>query len=371
MATETTVPDDELLALLNRAFDGWGSAEYFDWKYGDFPGYDPATDDFVVTNDDGEVVAARRVFERELATPAGTATVHVHGGTVVDEPYRGRGHYSELLERSMAHSREHADHVVTFNRAGKITTEHHEKNGWRKVTLPVHTRVLSPSRVLAHYVLDSDLARTAADYVAPVDRRLTRSDAVSKLMARAADVVYGDDDGDQPDGDENNSGTSTAASEGRYDVTVVDGRAVPDDLVDELAAHLRDDINAPYHFGRSAETIRHAGRYPDASVYVARGDDGDLRDFLVAGALRKGGFTEYRVVEQTWSDPAAARRLFERLETDARRGGADVIVACSERRPAPDWVSLGTEYMMWPPDFGHRDLPESPSRWRLTAYDVL
>lgn len=370
MATETTVPDDELLALLNSAFDGWGSEAYFDWKYGTFPGYDPATDNFVVTNDAGAVVAARRVFERELQTPDGTATVHVHGGTAVDEAYRGRGHYSELLDRSMAYSREHADHVVTFNRAGKITTEHHEKNGWRKVTLPVHTRVLSPSRVLAHYVLDSDAARTAADYVAAVDRRLTRSDAVSKLLASAADVVYGDDDSERA-GEENRSGSPPTAPQGRYDLEVVDGRALSEDLVEELAAHLRDELDAPYHFERSAETIRHAGRYPDASVYVARDGDGTLRDFLVAGALRKDGFTEYRVVEQTWSDPAATRFLFERVEADARRDGADVIVACTDRRPTPSWISLGTEYMMWPPDFGDADLPESAEQWRLTTYDVL
>ena len=369
MATDTTVPDDELLALLNRAFDGWGSEAYFDWKYGTFPGYDPATDNFVVTNDAGAVVAARRVFERALRTPDGTATVHVHGGTVVDEAYRGRGHYSELLDRSMAYSREHADHVVTFNRAGKITTEHHEKNGWRKVTLPVHTRVLSPSRVLAHYVLDSDIARTAADYAAAIDRRLTRSDAVSTLVASAADAVYGDD-GTAEAGDGDGSGSPPAPG-GGYDLAVVDGRALTDDLVEELAAHLREELEAPYHFERSAETIRHAGRYPAASVYVARDGDGTLRDFLVAGALRKDGFTEYRVVEQTWSEPAATRRLFERVEADARRDGADVIVACSERRPAPNWIGLGTEYMMWPPDFGDRALPASPEAWRLTTYDVL
>ena len=397
MATETTVPDDgELLDLLNRAFDGWGSREYFDWKYGDYPGYDPARHNFVVTDDDGAVVGARRIWERTLRAPGGeTRTVHVHGGTVVDEARRGRGHYTDMLERSMDYSREHADHVVTFNRAGKITTEHHEENGWRKLTLPVHTRVLSPSRVFAHYVLDSDAARSVADYAATVDRQVTRSDLVTKLLASAADVVYGDDregedkddSGGEPDGDvdaeggreygynaagRDSGGRTDAAEAGdRPRVEVVDGPDLDDDLADELAAHLEGELDAPYHFERSAEAVRHAARYPEASVYLARDADGALRDFLVAGTLRKDGLSECRVLEQTWAEPSATRRLFERLEADVRANGADVIVVCSDRRPAEGWVTMGTEYMMWPPEFGEASLPESPEEWRLTAYDVL
>jgi GNAT superfamily N-acetyltransferase len=381
MAAERTVPDDrELLALLNRAFDGWGSERYFEWKYDAFPGYDPERDNFVATNDDGEVVAARRVFERPLQTPDGRATVHVHGGTVVDPDYQGRGHYSRLLEESMVYSREHADHVVTFNRAGKITTDHHLENGWRHLTLPVRTRVLSPSRVLAHYVVDHDAARTVAGRVAAIDRRLTRSDAVSRLLATAAGAIYGGGDGganggEGAPGDRNGrtdgDATPPATPDGTCTVEILDGRDLEGDGLQELADHLEAELDAPYHFERSAETLRHAARYPGASVYVARDGDGDLRDFLVAGTLQKEGFAECRVVEQTWADPAATRRLFERVEADARREGADVIVTCSAHSPGPNWIEMGTEYMMWPPDVGEGSLPASPAEWRLTAYDVL
>ena len=365
MATETRAPDDrELLALLNSAFDGWGSERYFEWKYGDFPEYDPAADNFVVRNDAGEVVAARRIFRRRLRTPGGTVPVHVHGGTAVHEDYRGRGHYTELLERSMAYSREHAEYVVTFNRAGKITTQHHEANGWRHLTLPVHSKVLSPSRVLAHYVLDHDVARRAAGYASAVDRQVTRSDLVARLLAAGADAVYGDGgDGGDP--------VPPTVAEATYEVETVEGRALSGDLLEELSGLLEDELAAPYRFERSPETLSHAARYPEATVYVARDGGGNLRSFLVAGYLRKEGLTECRVVEQTWVEPAATRLLFERVEADARRAGADVVVACSGRQPAPGWVGLGTEYMMWPPEFGTGSLPESPDEWRLTTYDVL
>ena len=397
MATETREPDDdELLALLNSAFDGWGSERYFEWKYTDYPDYEPADDNFVVRNDAGEVVAARRIFRRQLRTPGGSVPVHVHGGTAVHEDYRGRGHYTELLERSMEYSREHAEYVVTFNRAGKITTEHHRKNGWRHLTLPVHTKVLSPSRVLAHYVVDDDLARTVAGYASKLDRQVTRSDLVSKLLATAAGAVYGDGasagagekgasadagtkgastDAEGASADAGNGGNSDGfpptVAEATYDVETVDGRALSDELLEELYGRLREELEAPYRFERSPETLRHAGRYPEATVYVARDGAGNLRSFLVAGYLRKEELTECRVVEQTWAEPAATRHLFERVEADARRAGADVVVACTERRPAPGWVGLGTEYMMWPPDVGSGSLPESPGEWRLTTYDVL
>jgi GNAT superfamily N-acetyltransferase len=373
MATERRVPDDgELLALLNSAFDGWGSERYFAWKYTDFPDYEPATDNFVVRNDAGQVVAARRIFRKRLQTPEGPVPVHVHGGTAVHEDYRGRGHYTELLERSMAYSRQHAEHVITFNRAGKITTEHHRKNGWRYLTLPVYSKVLSPSRVLAHYVLDDDVARRVAGYAAKVDRQVTRSGLVSRALATVADAIYGDSapagaEGGAPAGDE----LPPTVPEVTCDVETVDGRELSDELAEKLYDRLGEELEAPYRFERSAETLRHAGRYPEATVYVARDGTGNLRSFLVAGYLRKEELVECRIVEQTWGEPAATRRLFERVESDARRAGADVVIACSRRRPAPGWVGLGTEYMMWPPDVGSGSLSESAEKWRLTAYDVL
>lgn len=358
-----TADPDELLALLNRAFDGWGSRAYFRWKYTAFPEYDPETDDFLVTDDAGRPIAARRIFRRRMRTPDGESTVHVHGGTVVDRAHRGRGHYSALLERSMAFSEATADHVVTFNRAGKLTTDHHLENGWAYLTLPVYTRVISPAAVLGHYVLERDAAKRLARRLARVDRVATRSRVVSRALARAGGLAYGDDGG--------GGATPAAADAADYDVAVVDGEELGDDLIAELSSHLEAELEAPYRFERSPETIRHAGRYPGARVYTARDAGGDLAAFVVAGLLEKADVTEGRVLEQTWTDPAATRRLFERFEAEARRAGADVLVACTDRRPGSAWLAMGTEYMMWPPTFGDHRLPNSGDAWRLTAYDVL
>jgi len=52
----------ELYELLTHTFEGWGSSEYFEWKYDLYPNYDPTTDDLTITNAEGRIVAARRVF---------------------------------------------------------------------------------------------------------------------------------------------------------------------------------------------------------------------------------------------------------------------------------------------------------------------
>lgn len=367
MSTQIHEPaPDELLALLNHAFEGWGSEAYFRWKYTSFPRYSPNEDNFVVRNDSGDLVATRRLFQRRLELPDGRRVpVHVHGGTAVHEAYRGRGHYTEILEESMDYSRRTAEHIFTFNRKGKITTKHHRKNGWRWITLPISVRVLSPSTVLSHYVLESEAIRAAADRLSGLDRRLTAYEPVGRLLSRTATAVHGATCDDLPiaprDGAESN-----------YRIDALDGTELADELVAELFEHLAAGIDADYRFDRSVETMRHCVSYPGSRVFVAREGAGRaICGFVVAGLLEKDGLTECRILEQTWQNPAATRELLDRVEGYARGADADVVVLCSEYRPGPEWLELGTEYMMWPPEFGDRSLPTDRTDWRVTVYDVL
>lgn len=355
--------EDDLFELLNGALGDWTSRAYFDWKYVRFPGYDPVEDNFVVTSSTGELIAARRLFQRTVHLSGGeTAVAHVHGGTVVREDHRGRGHYSELLAESLAYSRRRADYVFTFNRAGGLTARHHHENGWNHLVLPYHVKVLSPTRVAAEYLLDTPLARAIADVAGSVDARVTRSDRASRAIARAGTLIYGESEVPLADG---RAGASTA-----HEVDVVDE---PDaDLLRRLQAHLVECIDADHYFERTPEQLRHAASYPGASVYLARERGGtDVDAFLVAGYLEKPEITECRVLEGTWGDHSATRRLFEVVERDARARGADVLIACAEYLPARSWFTLGTQLMMWPNDPGDRGLPTWNDRWRLTVYDIL
>jgi len=372
----------ELHSLLSDAFEGWGSEAYFTWKYTAYPDYKPQADNFTIRNDAGRIVAARRVFRHQIHTPTGELlSTHIHGGTAVAEAYRGRGYYTELLEESRAQTERDADCLVTFNRAGKITTKHHKKNGWNWFRLPVYASVISPSRVFSKYMIENDTLSNTIGYLSAVDRTLTRSNLVSRSMATVADRLYGDPNRTTADGQKSaldwvyadqDSGNRSNGERSDSTVTITQSDGVPAaSTVSELHELLQTQLTGKYHFSRSIERLKHCLSYPSATVFVARDADGTLIDFVVAGVLDKDGFTECRVLEQTWRRPSITRTLFDAVEAHARQQGADVVVASTANQPAAHWIPLGTEYMMWPPTGRSADLPTDPADWRVTMYDIL
>ncbi len=371
----------ELYELLTHAFEGWGSRAYFEWKYDRYPNYDPSTDDLTITNAEGRIVAARRVFRHRMQTPAGASlSVHIHGGTAVHEAYRGRGYYTRLLEESMRLSRREADVILTFNRDGKITTKHHEKNGWKWLRLPVFVSIISPSRLVSYYMTSSDTIKKATHKFSVIDRKLTDNPIVSHSMATLVSRLYADSERTRQDtspigaaikprkpsfnGDD---GDSVAD----YDIHRIDG-SVSETVVDELHSTLQKELPDSYYFERTTEKLKHCLSYPESAVFVAREADTErLLDFVIVGTLMKGALSECRVLEATWRYPAVTRQLFSAVDSYGRETGVDVIVACSRRQPGPHWAPLDTEYMMWPPETASCELPTDPDDWRITMYDIL
>ena len=374
----------ELHSLLSDAFDGWGSNDYFAWKYTQYPNYDPTTDDFTIRNDEGRVVAARRVFRHTVRTPNGESlSTHIHGGTAVAEPYRGRGYYTELLEASTELSEREADWLVTFNRAGKITTKHHKKNGWNWIRLPVYASVISPSRVYSHYISDSDVVSELTGHLSAVDRKLTANSVVSQSIARVASRLYGDSESthnptDTPreNGTKNGSTNASAVDTSSSSLPAYSiqryPESIPESTVEDVHERLQTQLSDKYYFDRSIERLKHCLSYPNANLFVARQKATDeLLDFVIVGTIEKDGLTESRVLEQSWSHPQITRQLFRAVDTECRTQGADVVVAASSCRPGEQWVPLGTEYMMWPPSKDGPHLPADRNAWRVTMYDIL
>jgi len=255
----------ELHSLLSDAFEGWGSEAYFTWKYTAYPDYKPQADNFTIRNDAGRIVAARRVFRHQIHTPTGELlSTHIHGGTAVAEAYRGRGYYTELLEESRAQTERDADCLVTFNRAGKITTKHHKKNGWNWFRLPVYASVISPSRVFSKYMIENDTLSNTIGYLSAVDRTLTRSNLVSRSMATVADRLYGDPNRTTADGQKSaldwvyadqDSGNRSNGERSDSTVTISQSDGVPAaSTVSELHELLQTQLTGKYHFSRSIET---------------------------------------------------------------------------------------------------------------------
>jgi len=374
----------ELHRLLSDAFDGWGSDDYFVWKYTQYPNYDPSTDNFTVQNDAGRVVAARRVFRHTLWTPAGESlSAHIHGGTAVAEAYRGRGYYTNLLTASTERSEREADCLFTFNRSGKITTKHHKKNGWNWFRLPVYASVISPSRVYSHYISERNFVSELSDHVSAIDRKFTANRVISQSMARLAGRLYGESDNTHYSADTPRQNGSTVcstnglATEGRtdslpeYSIQQLTG-PVSESTLRAVHKRLQTQLSDKYHFDRSIERVKHCLLYPKANLFVAREKTtGELLDFVIVGTIEKDGLTESRVLEQSWSHPPITRQLFQAVVRERRDSGSDVVVAASTVQPGAEWIRLGTEYMMWPPTADGPQLPTDPDSWRVTTYDIL
>lgn len=379
VATEPaqTTPDPaSLRRLLDSAFDGWGDADYFRWKYADFPGYDPAAHNFVVERD-GEVVAARRVFPKPLVTPAGERTVHVHGGTAVARDYRNRGLYTRLVEQSRGYSEAAGSPaVLTFNREGKITTAAHRRRGWSSRTLPLSILPRSPGALVAEYagaVVGDRPALTAA-------ARATASRLGPRGLARAVEFAA--------NGDRSLSGavrTAAAATgdlrprgrdppappaTGHLSAVVSDYRPADADAVLDLfdAAVARHDVA----FARGTAELEHMLDAPRSDGLVAR-VDGDVAGFAAVGVVDRGALTEARVLDVVAEGDDAEAALLAAVERAAADRDADVVSLVHPRSPDPRWARLRTEYVMWDwltdlPSWGHA---LTTGRWRLTGYDVL
>lgn len=356
--------DDSLYELLNTAFDGWGDESYFDFKYTDFPDYDPAEHNFLVERD-GRVVAARRVFSKRLLVgDERSQLVHVHGGAAVHPEYRGQGLFTDLVAESREYSRDAGSPVVmTFNRRGKISTQAHMRRDWEYRTLPLHLRVLSPGVVVeehAHEILpeypglESVTALAGAvgnsalpDWAIARTVELATSGTVSRPLT--------------PNGQETARGDGITVRP--YDPEDVD--AVSELFDDELR---KFDVA----FERDREHVRHMVNYDHAESAVAV-RDGNVVGFACVGLIEQGRMTEARVFDAVHATPAVGDELLRWVVTTARRRDADVVSTLRGERPGPGWASLRTDLVMW--DYlqdrheWHRLL--SDGDWRITGYDVL
>lgn len=351
----------ELYNLLNHGFDGWGTKEYFEWKYNLYPDYDPEMDNFVIYCD-SDLVAARRIFRRELVAPNGERhTAHIHGGTVVHKDYRGKGYYSKLLDRSMSFSNSNAEYVFTCNRDGKITTKHHQKDGWNQLILPLYIKVLSPSKVINEYMLNSDIFDYASDHLSTFERRIMSVDAVSEIASKCTRMLYNNRE---------SIGPTMTLSNSSYDINIFQGKELKGKIIHKIYNLLGNNALPYYHFNRSPETIRHCISYPESRIFIAQDKETDgLLSFAITGILDKKGIRECRVLDHAWKDSKTAQQIYKKIEEVALNHDVDVIITCSKYRPNLGWSALATDYLMWPDD--NPSLPTSANQWRITTYDIL
>jgi len=311
------------------------------------------------------LIGARRIFRKSIVTPSGKELpVHVHGGTVIDKDHRGRGYYSELLEQSMEYSENEVDYVITFNREGKITTKHHKKEGWNWVTLPIYTKIISPSKLLSHQYLDNELSKFGSELAKPVEKRLTRLDLVSRAITKAASLKFGESAG--------SSSRRKISNEKGIEIASKNGDEISEEELREMVELLEEDIEGNHHYQRNISILNHCVKYPESRVFTARRKDDELVGFAVCGILEKAGLRECRILEQNWMDEKVGEQVLKEVENDSRDRDVDVIAVASDKFPEdPTWLKIDTEYMMWEELSDGKKLSKSSESWKLSIYDVL
>jgi GNAT superfamily N-acetyltransferase len=401
------VDQSRVLSLLNESFEDWGDKELFQWKYNEYPGYDPDEHAFSITID-GELAAFRRVFRKELVVDGETVPIHIYGDTAVAPKYQGRGLYSELYERTKEYSEQSdAKYVAAFNRKGNLTFDANLERGWSYRTLPLQLRILSPKAVLETYAsLITDqlpaihsLANLIGNrlHVSTSDGRLTVEEIVTNstgsadqsvgpalsdtAVTRYVEAVSTDGNtitdlvvssaqlaanGHISVGRPTESTTLTFGSAEPVDSSIQ--QAVAENELDELVSLY--DVNSSFH--RTREDIEHIIQYPDSDVVLAR-RDGAIVGYAVLGSYKNGGVIEGRVLEiQTDGDSEGVfSPLIARVESRAIERGFDLILILSDTCLGKQWASIDQQVLAWnelEQTNNHSVQYESP---RITLYDIV
>lgn len=403
-------PVEDVLALLNSAYDGWGDEEYFEWKYNEYPDYDDDEHVFYIESDD-ELVAYRRVFYKELERNDVLIPVFVHGDMAVGKPHRGHGHYSTLYSSTIEYCKqEGAQLAMAYNRKSNLSFKANRKRGWRYQDLPVNILILSPSTVIERNanlaladspplqrlldiggdrinivtsdgsisgsaLIDNDsqeAPRTSLD-VCFSDRAVTRlvetmtNDGLPAVVTAglasiaAGDISFGRDEQPQSAG--------TNSSRAREDVDVSYQETVSPTEIDEMLS-LYDRGNV-VSFRRDERDLDHLMAYPDATVLFARRNS-ELTGFAVVGTHRDGPVVEARVLELTHRTADDFEALVAEVKNMALTEGCDLVLLISERKPGNEWARIDMQTIVWD-GLGNDEIATYLEEEQITVslYDVV
>ncbi|MCU4753667.1 GNAT family N-acetyltransferase [Halobacteria archaeon AArc-curdl1] len=414
MTSNTTIEsvsdrEQEVLSLLNEAYDNWGDATHFRWKYDEYSGYDPEKHTFAVIKDGEEVVAFRRMFEKELRTGDGTVTTFVLGDTAVAPDHRGQGHYSDLHAKTTTYGKSSgAAATITYNNVGRVTFKANRQRGWEYSVLPLRLYIHSYETVLSHY---ADLAVSKDSLFASVakrfgDRFVLRADEERVSIVK---IFGGDESGDQlqieaaasrqavarlvevasndsvsravptgikllASGDISLIGdpdpAPTRSREPDSEVMVVDPESLSRDDIETMVDLCKFTSAGRPTFRRERRDVEHMLAYPDAEVLVVK-EGAELTGFAVIGPYDNDGVVEARVLDQAAPSDAVADQLRRKLERYTGNEGYDLLVMISDRAPNPEWASIDQQVLMWTEADGLESGKQTFKNLQVSFYDVL
>lgn len=385
---------DELLALLNGAFGGWGTAEFLQWKYDRYPGYDPSEHNFYIEIE-GQLVAFRRVTEKHIAANGTDIPVIVFGDGAVTQDLRGQGLYSKLHTKTMDQYGD-VGVVSTFNRVGSVTHKTNLNRGWKARVLPIHMRVLDYGNVIAEYatnVIEED--SIPHQFLEIVDRHLdfrtthgtdlTLTSSENKtqtsilpaipvpvtILQRTIAIAVRTSPTDAIADSIGNLGSSeNGDSSGRLEP----GTEYSIETVQEPSSATVEDVLPffdadPPAFRRTKAEVEHLLAYPEADLVVVR-RNGDLAGVSVVGPEYRPLTTEGRVLELQASDAKTRDLLFDVIEDLGHQRDYDTLVI-AEHVNRKGWLRVDRQVFMWDPTTASEAAKEPLETGRLGMYDIV
>ena len=367
--------------LLDDAFDGWGSRRLFEWKYRQYPGFDPAEHCYRIESDG--IIGFRRVFEKDLRVDGTTHPVHVFGDTAVGAAHRGNGYYSDLREETRRYVNEvDSRATLAYNRKGGVTYDANRRRGWDAHDLPLSLLVHSYETVLRVYaseVLETDSilgtglggagqlielqtpggrfpVSAVMDGTASADTSGVTINTEHEAITRLIECVTRGDPIEigrsvlrhVVSGELSIVGTPSEVSYRPLDdgVRVISATAVDTPMMDtmvDLFSLTRAGMTA---FRREEPDVQHLLAYPDAEVVLVEAAGG-LRGFAVVGPHENGQVHEARVLELVAPSRGIFDMLCRAIETYTSEKGFDLVVMISEIDPGPAWARIDRQAVLW------------------------
>jgi GNAT superfamily N-acetyltransferase len=388
-------PDQEaVLNLLNEAFGDWGDARFLEWKYGQYPGYEPEHNFYLSVND--ELAAFRRLFDKEIvAAPGQKYDFFVHGDTCVASDYQGEGMYSRLYSETNDFCKErNRGFSCTFNQVGKITYEAQRDWGWSYRTLPVYLRILSPEAVLRQYAQpvleDAGLFTRVLDQIGHRvgfsfdDGQLRMGELAGNQYMDSPSTIYVP----LPESvvtilveavSRENTGRAirrrisqrSRSANQKERVTTIRRHPFEDEFVDALHALYTSAIDGyDLHFRRSKTDIHHMLSHPQLESVVTAERDGELLGAAPVCFDTNDGVLEAQILDLVIQNESILQKLLQRVESLAVDNNADLVVAVTDHELGGEWARIDQQVMMWD-EYEGGTAPFAEQSLRVGLYDIV
>lgn len=143
---------DDLIDLLNLAYNGWHSPEYFKWKFGKNPHGNPL---IWVAEDNDRIVGCYIINPVRIRMGKVSVLCAQSVDAAVDPEYRGKGIFKKLAQEVL--EKAHREGIVAvYAFPTHIAYKGQVRVGYQTVfTLPKTFKLLDPSRMLEKYGLTS------------------------------------------------------------------------------------------------------------------------------------------------------------------------------------------------------------------------